>query len=257
MSDGTAGFELPASLSCAHPTVVHPSVGSERKSACTSTSSSTPDFSGLWIPLVTPFRGRCGRPCRAGCAGRSGSRPRASPASWSAARPARPRRSTRDEQLAVLATVAQAAPALPRIMGISGYHLGKTARVGAPAERRKVSPGCWCRHPATSGLRRRACMHWFEAIAEASAVPILIYDIPYRTGATIDARDAARARGRSAHPRPQGLRRRHGQDAGADRRRPPAGAGRRGRADLLRRWPRAAPAPSRPARTCRPRASCR
>ena len=35
--------------------------------------------------------------------------------------------------------------------------------------------------PSQAGL-----LHWFEAIANASTVPVLIYDIPYRTGARID-----------------------------------------------------------------------
>ena len=42
-----------------------------------------------------------------------------------------------------------------------------------------VSAPCYIR-PPQAGL-----VHWFETIAQASAVPLVLYDIPYRTGATL------------------------------------------------------------------------
>ncbi len=126
MSDGTSRSPPgPHVLMCAHPTMVH-SIGRFLKGNCVSIDSSfTPDFSGLWVPLVTPFEGDAvdhaalralvRRLVPAGIAGTvvCGSTGEA------AALDER-------EQMAALATVAGAAPELPRVMGISGYHLGQT-----------------------------------------------------------------------------------------------------------------------------------
>jgi 4-hydroxy-tetrahydrodipicolinate synthase len=146
-------------------------------------SSTAPDFSGLWIPLVTPFRdgvvdhaalgALVERIAPAGIAGFvvCGSTGEAAALD-------------NDEQLAVLATVAKAAPSLPRIMGISGYHLGKTLdwvrRLHACGLAGLLVPAPSYIRPSQAGL-----LAWFGAIAEASTVPLLVYDIPYRTGATI------------------------------------------------------------------------
>lgn len=144
---------------------------------------SSPDFSGLWIPLVTPFRdgtvdhaalaAMVERLAPTGIAGFvvCGSTGEAAALDH-------------DEQLAVLATVAQAAPTLPRIMGLAGYHLGRTlawVRRLADSELTGllVPAPCYIR-PSQAGL-----LAWFDAVAEASAQPLVIYDIPYRTGATI------------------------------------------------------------------------
>ncbi|OUL99953.1 4-hydroxy-tetrahydrodipicolinate synthase [Variovorax sp. JS1663] len=149
-----------------------------------STSSpASPDFSGLWIPLVTPFRDGAidhaalaaltERLAPTGIAGFVVCGSTGEAAALDA-----------DEQLAVLATVARAAPALPRIMGLSGYHLGKTAawahRLNDEALAGLLVPAPSYIRPSQAGLQA-----WFEAIAEASRAPLLIYDIPYRTGATI------------------------------------------------------------------------
>ncbi|MGK6307689.1 4-hydroxy-tetrahydrodipicolinate synthase [Variovorax sp. DT-64] len=148
-----------------------------------STSSPSPDLSGLWIPLVTPFRD--GAVDHAALAALTDELASSGIAGFvvcgstgeAAALDA-------NEQLAVLATVAKAAPALPRIMGISGYHLGKTV--------------AWVRElndqglagllvPAPSYIRpsQAGLVAWFQAIAHASAAPVLVYDIPYRTGAVL------------------------------------------------------------------------
>lgn len=142
------------------------------------------DFSGLWIPLVTPFRDHAvdhaalsalaGRLASTGIAGFvvCGSTGEAAALD-------------EDEQLAVLATVARAAPSLPRVMGICGYHLGK-----ATAWARKLS-GCGLAGllvPPPSYIRpsQAGLVEWFNAIADASTVPLVVYDIPYRTGSVIE-----------------------------------------------------------------------
>ena len=88
------------------------------------------------------------------------------------------------EQLAVLDTVLAAAGALPVVMGLSGYHLGQTiAWVKELAQRPiaglLVPPPHYIR-PAQAGL-----VQWFTALADASGTPLIVYDIPYRTGCHI------------------------------------------------------------------------
>lgn len=147
-------------------------------------SSSIPDFSGLWIPLVTPFRedGAIDHAALAALAEQLASTGIAGFVVCGSTGEAAALDS--DEQLAALASVSKAAPALPRIMGISGYHLGKTLdwvhRLNDCELAGLLVPAPSYIRPSQAGL-----IGWFSAIAEASAVPLLVYDIPYRTGATI------------------------------------------------------------------------
>ena len=164
------------------------------------------DFSGLWIPLVTPFERdkvdyaalkRLVAHYRAsGIAGLvvCGSTGEAAALSD-------------DEQLEVLQTVMAEAPGLPVIMGVSGYHLGKTvARVRAlsPLDVAGILlPAPNYIRPSQAGL-----IEWFTALADASAVPVVLYDIPYRTGSKMDLETI---RALAAHPRIQALK-----DCGGD-----------------------------------------
>lgn len=147
-------------------------------------SSPSPDFSGLWIPLVTPFRGGAvdhpalialvERLAPSGIAGFvvCGSTGEAAALD-------------ENEQLAVLATVAKAAPSLPRIMGISGYHIGKTVAWVRRLVDHEGLAGLLVPAPSYIRPSQAGLVEWFSAIAEASTVPLLIYDIPYRTGSEI------------------------------------------------------------------------
>ncbi|SFM55226.1 4-hydroxy-tetrahydrodipicolinate synthase [Variovorax sp. OV329] len=141
------------------------------------------DFSGLWIPLVTPFRGGAVDHAALGALTRRlaataiagfvvcGSTGEAAALD-------------EEEQLAVLDTVIEAAPDLSCVMGVSGYHLGKMLAwvdrlFSRPLAGLLVPPPSYIR-PSQSGL-----IQWFEAIAQASEAPVVVYDIPYRTGATL------------------------------------------------------------------------
>jgi 4-hydroxy-tetrahydrodipicolinate synthase len=168
--------------------------------------SPSADFSGLWIPLVTPFRDHAvdhaalaaltERLASTGIAGFvvCGSTGEAAALD-------------EDEQLAVLATVARAAPSLPRIMGLSGYHLGKTlAWVRKLSDRGLAGllvPAPNYIRPSQAGL-----VDWFHAIADAGTAPLLVYDIPYRTGIAIE-RETLLAL--AAHPGIRGIK-----DCGGD-----------------------------------------
>lgn len=159
------------------------------------------DFSGLWIPLVTPFDGPvvdhaalaalAKRLAAQGIAGFvvCGSTGEAAALD-------------EDEQLAVLATVQEAVPHLPRIMGLGGEHLGhvlaRLEQLNTQDLHGVLVPAPTYIRPAQDGL-----LTWFTRIADASAQPVVLYDIPYRTGATLQL-DTLRALAR--HPRIQAIK---------------------------------------------------
>lgn len=175
------------------------------------------DFSGLWIPLVTPFR-----------RGPADQADRADPVDHAALRAlvhslrgqgiaglvacgstGEAAALDEAEQDAALDTVLAAADGLPVVMGLSGYHLGHVlARVRSLAHRPLagllVPPPHYVR-PSQAGLQG-----WFESIAEASAFPLIVYDIPYRTGATLEL---ATLRALARHPRIRALKDCGGQAA--------------------------------------------
>jgi 4-hydroxy-tetrahydrodipicolinate synthase len=142
------------------------------------------NFSGLWLPLVTPFEQhqvdhlalkRLVRHYRAsGITGLvvCGSTGEAAALSD-------------EEQLAVLHTVLAEANGLPVVMGVSGYHLGKTAAriqaLGALNIDGILLPAPSYIRPSQAGL-----IEWFSSLADVSTVAVILYNIPYRTGSQID-----------------------------------------------------------------------
>lgn len=163
-------------------------------------------FSGLWIPLVTPFKdGAVDHPAlaaltmtlaRQGVAGfvACGSTGEAAALD-------------KDEQLAVLKTVLSAAQDLPVVMGLSGYHLGQTVDWVHTLARYPLAgllvPAPHYIRPSQEGL-----LHWFRTLADASDMHIVVYDIPYRTGAVLTT-DTLRAL--AEHPRIRAIK-----DCGGD-----------------------------------------
>lgn len=164
------------------------------------------DFSGLWIPLVTPFdQGKVDYAAlkrlvahyrASGIAGLvvCGSTGEAAALND-------------EEQLDVLQTVMAEAPGLPVIMGLSGYHLGKTAARVQSLSKLAIAgillPAPSYIRPSQAGL-----IEWFTTLADASAVPMVLYDIPYRTGSKMELETI---RTLAAHPRIQALK-----DCGGD-----------------------------------------
>ncbi len=146
-------------------------------------SASRTPFQGLWIPLVTPFHdGDVDHPALTrltthlatqGVAGFVACGSTGEAAALDKA-----------EQLAVLETVLSAAQDLPVVMGLSGYHLGQTVDWVQTLAQHPLAgllvPAPHYIRPSQEGL-----LHWFRTLADASAVQLLIYDIPYRTGATL------------------------------------------------------------------------
>ncbi len=142
-----------------------------------------PDFSGLWIPLITPFHhGDIDKPAlkrlvshykTTGIAGLVVCGSTGEAAALSNA-----------EQLDVLETVMQETAGLPVVFGLSGYHLGKTAAriktLGTLGIAGILLSAPHYVRPAQPGL-----IDWFTTLADASTVPLIVYDIPYRTGVEI------------------------------------------------------------------------
>lgn len=158
-----------------------------------------PSFGGLWLPLVTPFsdgneavvdhgalRALVQHYNGSGIAGYVACGSTAEAAALHEA-----------EQDAVLATILGAARERPVIMGVSDCHLGHAlARVHAlnalPLAGILVPAPHYIR-PSQAGL-----LQWFTAIADRSTHPVIVYDIPYRTGAVLEL---ATLRALAAHPR--------------------------------------------------------
>ncbi|WP_295537353.1 4-hydroxy-tetrahydrodipicolinate synthase [uncultured Pseudacidovorax sp.] len=166
-----------------------------------------PDFSGLWVALVTPFHadGAVDHAALAALARRLAAAPIAGFVVCGSTGEAAALDEA--EQDAVLATVAQAAPGVRRIMGVSGQHLCRTAArlrslAGAGLAGVLLPAPVYIR-PSQAGL-----LHWFGQLADRSPAPVLVYDIPYRTGSTL-ARETLLSL--AAHPRIAGIK-----DCGGD-----------------------------------------
>jgi 4-hydroxy-tetrahydrodipicolinate synthase len=152
-------------------------------------SHSPTDFTGLWVPLVTPFRG--GAVDHEALAALTRSLADTGIAGFVVCgSTGEAAAMDEDEQLACLATVSRYGGGRPLVMGLSGYHLGATrawvrslsslARSEVPGLRGLLVPAPHYVRPSQAGLRE-----WFETLADASGLPLIVYDIPYRTGAVL------------------------------------------------------------------------
>ncbi|MDR8395777.1 MULTISPECIES: 4-hydroxy-tetrahydrodipicolinate synthase [Paraburkholderia] len=168
-------------------------------------------FSGMWVPLITPFadgavdhaalRALVRRYAGAGIAGLVALGTTGEPAALNAA-----------EQDAVLATIldeAQAAArhphdarALPVLVGVSGNH---TASMRERIEQLNPLPiaGVLMAAPYYIRPSQAGIVEHFTALADASAKPVVLYDIPYRTGVRLEL-DTLFAL--AAHPRIQAVK---------------------------------------------------
>lgn len=139
---------------------------------------------GIWVPIVTPFRrGEVDRAALARLAshlqarGVAGLVAGATTGEGALLTPA--------EQEEVFATLREATPKLPVVLGLS------QAATSAAVERARalaalrpdgllVTPPPYVR-PTQDGVRRH-----IEAVAQAADLPILVYNIPYRTGVNVE-----------------------------------------------------------------------
>ncbi|AKS09813.1 4-hydroxy-tetrahydrodipicolinate synthase [Pseudomonas trivialis] len=92
---------------------------------------------------------------------------------------------SRKEQLAVLDAVLQLVPAHRVVMGLAGNNQIELLQFQRDILQRPVAgllvPAPSYIRPSQAGL-----VAFFHSVADASSVPIILYDIPYRTGATFE-----------------------------------------------------------------------
>ncbi|CAB3884801.1 4-hydroxy-tetrahydrodipicolinate synthase [Achromobacter anxifer] len=139
---------------------------------------------GVWVPLVTPFAGGAvdGGALRrlvrhyaaAGVDGLVVCGSTGEAASLDDA-----------EQLAVLDAVLTEAGRLPVVMGLAGNHHGhvmqRLAAFGTRPLAGILAPAPYYVRPGQEGAAT-----YFRSLADASRFPLVLYDIPYRTGTTLD-----------------------------------------------------------------------
>lgn len=137
-------------------------------------------FSGIWVPLVTPFRqgeidfsalkSLCTRLLKRGVdgvvvCGTTGEAPML----------------TKEEQLQVLDAVLEIVPDHQVIMGLSGTHMPVIRDMQEAIQRRPVA-GLLIPAPYYLRPSQPALVAWFNEIADRATVPVVLYNIPYRTG---------------------------------------------------------------------------
>lgn len=146
-------------------------------------------YQGIWVALVTPLRNGeidftsldrlLGKLLEDGVAGFvvCGTTGEAAALSQS-------------EQLAVLDAVLQRVPPDRVIMGLAGNQLNALLNLQREIQRRPLAgllvPAPYYIRPSQAGLE-----HFFTTLADAAEVPLVLYDIPYRTGIRIE-RDTLR-----------------------------------------------------------------
>lgn len=137
-------------------------------------------FSGIWVPLVTPFhqgeidftalKSLCTRLLKRGVdgvvvCGTTGEAPML----------------TKEEQLQVLDAVLEVVPGQQVIMGLSGTHMPVIRAMQDAISERPVA-GLLIPAPYYIRPSQAALVTWFTEIADHSTVPVVVYNIPYRTG---------------------------------------------------------------------------
>ncbi|MGB7481958.1 MAG: 4-hydroxy-tetrahydrodipicolinate synthase [Burkholderiaceae bacterium] len=141
-------------------------------------------FTGIWVPLVTPFHnGAIDRAALrslvrvmagAGVSGLVACGSTGEAAALSG-----------EEQLEVLDIVLDASAGLPVVMGISGNNMEAVRGTLQHLRGRPIAallvPAPYYIRPAQAGL-----IEYFHVLADAAPAPLIVYNIPYRTGVGIE-----------------------------------------------------------------------
>lgn len=142
------------------------------------------DFSGIWVPLVTPFRDGAvdHASVRALVAHYADANVAGIVALGTTGEAAA---LEEDEQLALVDTVLQAAGDLPVVVGLAGNHQGHVLERMRQFSTRRIAgfltPAPYYIRPSQQGL-----VQYFRTLADQSPVPLILYDIPYRTGVRME-----------------------------------------------------------------------
>jgi 4-hydroxy-tetrahydrodipicolinate synthase len=141
-------------------------------------------FTGIWVPLVTPFHnGEIDFPALHALARRIAD---AGVTGLVACATTGEAASLGDEeQLAVLDAILKAVPGCPIVMGLAGNNLAHLLERQKQIQRRPIAglqvPPPYYIRPSQAGVAE-----FFRTIANAATVPVILYDIPYRTGVAIE-----------------------------------------------------------------------
>ncbi|WP_419709791.1 4-hydroxy-tetrahydrodipicolinate synthase [Pseudomonas sp. NFX224] len=141
-------------------------------------------FQGIWVPLVTPFHNGAidfvglqrlvSHLLEKGVDGLIVCGTTGEPAAMA-----------KHEQLAVLDAVLEQVPAHRVVMGLAGNNLTELLQFQSEILKRPVAgllvPAPYYIRPSQAGLEA-----FFKTVADASSVPLILYDIPYRTGVTFE-----------------------------------------------------------------------
>lgn len=141
-------------------------------------------FRGIWVALATPFRAGeidfaalhnlVSRLLEDGVAGLVVCGTTGEAAALS-----------HEEQLAVLDAVLQRVPPAQVIMGLAGNNLRELLAFQQEVQRRPLAgllvPAPYYIRPSQAGLES-----FFQTVADAATVPVVLYDIPYRSGVRIE-----------------------------------------------------------------------
>lgn len=142
------------------------------------------NFEGIWVPIVTPFQGdgidhaalaHLARYLEAN--GIAGLVAGATTGEGALLEPG--------EQEAIFATLRDAVPALPVVLGVSQA----ATRMAVDQARRLAAlrpDGLLATAPIYVRPTQQGVQRHFEAIVEAADLPLLIYNIPYRSGVNVE-----------------------------------------------------------------------
>lgn len=141
-------------------------------------------FSGIWVALVTPFRGgQVDLPALRSLAthlidsGAAGLVVCGTSGEAAAL--------DEQEQLAVLDAVLEVVPASRVVMGLAGNNqvavLARLQRIQSRPLAGVLVPAPYYIRPSQEGLQL-----FFQAVADASRLPIILYDIPYRSAVSLE-----------------------------------------------------------------------
>ena len=159
------------------------------------------DFSGIWVPLVTPFEN--GMVDHVSLRGLTAYYARTQVSGFVAlGTTGEAAALDDDEQLAVVNTVLEAANGLPVIVGLAGNN---AAHVRQSMQRFAERPIAGFLTPAPYYIRpsQQGLIDYFLQLAELSPVPLVLYDIPYRTGVRFELDTLLTL---AAHPRIQAIK---------------------------------------------------
>jgi 4-hydroxy-tetrahydrodipicolinate synthase len=168
-------------------------------------------FSGIWIPLITPFadgevdhaalRGLVRRYAEAGVAGLVALGTTGEPAALDAAEQDAVLATILDEARAVADSTADA-QALPVLVGVSGNHTEsmreRIVQLNSLPIAGVLMAAPYYIRPSQAGIAGH-----FTTLADASEKPVVLYDIPYRTGVRLEPDTLLTL---AAHPRIQAVK---------------------------------------------------